>query len=599
VTRIADVVFDAPVGPFSYLVPDGLSLAPGQRVLAWLGHARRPGLVVALRDGSGRGLKPVIGTLEAGPVMSRTQLDLARWIAAESLSPLGSTCMALLPAADPNEAMTTPPDPPPAVPVMPEILAGAGRAERLVQRLRAHAGGVLVLTADVAGAAEWSDRLSGLAPVVRLDSGVSDGERRHAWAALAAGQARIATGTRGALLAPVPTPAAIALIDEHDAAHKPPGPPRIHAREVVLRRSETEGHRLLLTSGTPSVEMWWRADHGQALLEAGQSGDWPTVTVTDTRGALRSEPLMPPLAHAVGEALGRRQRVCLLVSRLGSALACDDCGAVVRCPACEIAFEYARGDSALGCRQCGRREPAPDTCPSCAGRRLSIFGWGAERVEHAVRRRFPRARVARYDPEAMRGARLERQRAHALGADIVIGTRGALRLFAPESFGAVGFVTPDQLLRRPDFRAGERLLAVLWAAAERTRPGGPLHVQSQHPDHYAFRSVIAQDLAAFYRQELRFRAELGYPPFRRLVRIVTRAASDVAARDLALACTRWLDEAGATVYPPWPDRLRRAWTVVAKGGRDLPARVRAALDGFPGGGPSRRRVLEIEMDPVD
>src|SRR5206468_3286478 len=80
---------------------------------------------------------------------------------------------------------------------------------------------------------------------------------------------------------------------------------------------------------------------------------------------------------------------------------------------------------------------------------------------------FPKARVARYDPDATRGAKGERQRAEAAAAEIVIGTRGALRLFGPASLGVAGFVSPDHLLRLPDFRAGERLFSLLWAAAER------------------------------------------------------------------------------------------------------------------------------------
>src|SRR5258705_72267 len=97
-------------------------------------------------------------------------------------------------------------------------------------------------------------------------------------------------------------------------------------------------------------------------------------------------------------------------------------------------------------------------------RRLSPFGWSRERVEHAVRRRFPKASVARYDPDT-RGAKVEAQRRAAAHAEIVVGTRGVLKLFGPASLGAAGFVTADQLFRLPDFRTSERALAVLWALA--------------------------------------------------------------------------------------------------------------------------------------
>jgi primosomal protein N' len=69
--------------------------------------------------------------------------------------------------------------------------------------------------------------------------------------------------------------------------------------------------------------------------------------------------------------------------------------------------------------------------------------------------------VARYDPDA-RGARADAQRHAAAHAEVVVGTRGALKLFGPASLGVAGFVTPDQLFRLPDFRAGERAFAQLW-----------------------------------------------------------------------------------------------------------------------------------------
>src|SRR5207249_566810 len=217
---------------------------------------------------------------------------------------------------------------------------GTGRERRLLERVAAATAATLVIVPDVEAAGRWAQRLDKHGPVARLDSGVDDATRAGAWAALTAGDARLAVGTRSALLAPL----------------------------------------------TPGL-----AGTGRGTLAAGR-------------------------------------RALLLVSRLTSALACDECGAVVRCPECDVALAYTRAARTLTCRVCGRQTPLPETCPGCRGRRLSPFGWNAERVEHAVRRRFPRARVARYDPDATRGAKAERQRAEAAAAEVVIGTRGALRL---------------------------------------------------------------------------------------------------------------------------------------------------------------------------
>jgi primosomal protein N' (replication factor Y) len=597
---IADVAFDAPVDhPFAYRVPAGWSVARGQRVLAPLAGAKRVGMVLAVREGDETTLKALLGLAEPAPSLSAGRLALAEWIARESLSTVGSTCAALLPppgTAEPARVETEATRPAGRRPV--ELLVGAGRERRLLERL-ADAPGALVVVPDVEAAARWAQRLGRRGAAMRLDSGVEERVRLEAWGRLGDGSGRVAVGTRSALLAPLAPGALLALVDEHEPAHKPPGPPRIHSREVVLERARREARPALLTAATPSVEMWWRAtDRGGVTMAPPAPGPWPAVAIADTRGILRREPLTPRLARAVRETLAAGRRVLLLVSRLASSLACDECGEIVRCAECALALVYSRAAASLTCRLCGRASPLPETCPHCRGRRLSPFGWGLERVEHAVRRRFPKARLARWDPEAARGTRGEAQRAAAAGAEIVIGTRGALRLFGPASLGLAGFVSPDQLLRLPDFRAGERMFALLWAAAERVGAAGALVIQSHNPSHYALEAVARQDLAAFYRAEVKFRSELGYPPFRRLAVVTVGAGADTRrlADEVAAALRA---SARLTVYAPIAERRERVRRIVVKGDAELPSALAAVLEDFPGVRPGGGGIIDVEVDPVE
>jgi primosomal protein N' (replication factor Y) (superfamily II helicase) len=605
--RIADVAFDAPLGhSFSYRVPDGWALRPGQRALAALRGAARIGMVVAVRDGADAKLKPLDRLVDREPVFSPAQLELVHWISAQSLSSLGSTCAALLPppsrsdADAPRESAVAEASQPEPAERKPELLVASGREKRLLERIERAKGTAMLIAADVETSARWAQRLARIDRVVRLDSGVEDHERAAAWHGLRDGSVRLATGTRSALLAPLRAPAVLALVDEHEASHKPPGPPRMHSRDVALERAAREPISLLLTAATPSAEAWWRARSGRVTMAPPERGPWPAVSIADTRGILRREPLTPPVARAIRETLAARRRVFLAVSRLTSSLACDECGTVVRCAECAIAFAYSRASARLVCRLCGAAQPLPDTCAVCHGRRLSPFGWGAERVEHAVRRRFPTARIARWDPDAVRGARGEAQRLTAGAADVVIGTRGALRLFGPASLGLAAFVAPDQLLRAPDFRAAERTLGLLWAAAERVGADGALIIQSQNPGHYAFAAVADQDLDEFYRRELEFRAELGYPPFRRLAIVTTRAGDDAGTRRLAETVGAALrGRPGLTVYPPAAEGKDRALRIVVKGDAELPRLLEEALREFKTLRPASRGIIDVEVDPVE
>src|SRR5438552_3410941 len=487
---IADVAFDAPVAhSFSFRGPEGWALAPGQRAIAPLRGASRVGMVVALRAGADARLKPLVRLVDREPILSRAQLDLVHWLAEQSLSSVGSTCAALLPpplAAGGPGPGHAPGRPPARAPERPELLVGAGREKRLLERIEAAPGSALVIAADLETTARWAQRLAKIDRVARLDSGVPDEERAAAWNLLRDGAARLAAGTRSAILAPLPPPASLILIDEHEAAHKPPGPPRMHSRDVALERAAREPVALLLTAATPSVETWWRAKAGLVDMAPPQPGPWPAVSIADTRGILRREPLTPPVSRAIRETLAARRRVFLAVSRLTSSL------------------------------------------------------------------------------------------------------------------GLAAFVAPDQLLRAPDFRAGERALGLAWAAAERVAADGALIIQSQNPEHYAFGAVARQNLHEFYQHELTFRAELGYPPFRRLAVVTTRAREAAETSRLAQAIGAALrGGAGLTVYPPVADRRDRAHRIVVKGDTDLPRLLEEALREFKTPRSASRGIIDVEVDPVE
>jgi len=112
--------------------------------------------------------------------------------------------------------------------------------------------------------------------------------------------------------------------------------------------------------------------------------------------------------------------------------------------------------------------------------------------------------------------------------------------------------------------------------------------------------VTRQDLHAFYQHELKFRAELGYPPFRRLAVVTARAAHADETRRLGEAVAAALRaRSGLTVYPPAADRGGRAQRVVAKGDADLPRRLDEALREFTTPRAGSRGIIEVEVDPVE
>jgi primosomal protein N' (replication factor Y) len=106
--------------------------------------------------------------------------------------------------------------------------------------------------------------------------------------------------------------------------------------------------------------------------------------------------------------------------------------------------------------------------------------------------------------------------------------------FAGVALAAV--VDADAGLGLPDFRAEERtfqLLTQLAGRSGRDAPGRVL-VQTFQPDARAIELASRHDVAGFLAGELERRRELGYPPFRHLVRILV-AAPEAGRAEQALA----------------------------------------------------------------
>jgi primosomal protein N' (replication factor Y) (superfamily II helicase) len=105
---------------------------------------------------------------------------------------------------------------------------------------------------------------------------------------------------------------------------------------------------------------------------------------------------------------------------------------------------------------------------------------------------------------------------------VLVGTQMVAKGHHFPGVSLAAVVDADTGLGLPDFRAEERtfqLLTQLAGRSGRDAPGRVL-VQTFQPDSRAIAFAARHDVPRFLAGELERRRELGYPPFRHLVRIV-------------------------------------------------------------------------------
>jgi primosomal protein N' (replication factor Y) len=210
-------------------------------------------------------------------------------------------------------------------------------------------------------------------------------------------------------------------------------------------------------------------------------------------------------------------------------MVCQACGHVCQCPNCSLALTYHRDASQLACHICGHRERAPKACPVCRDPGIRHSGVGTQKVEDAVKRIFPKARVARMDTDAMTRKNAYHQTLQAFkeGAiDILVGTQMIAKGLHFPNVTLVGIINADLSLHLPDFRAGERTFQLLTQVAGRAGRGeleGEVLVQTFTPFSPSIQFARHHDFDGFSEQELEFRKRFGFPPFARMILITVRA----------------------------------------------------------------------------
>jgi primosomal protein N' (replication factor Y) len=172
----------------------------------------------------------------------------------------------------------------------------------------------------------------------------------------------------------------------------------------------------------------------------------------------------------------------------------------------------------LRCHHCGAESAIPRACPTCGNADLKAMGRGTQRVEETLARRFPDARIVRIDRDsARRRADLVRslEAVHRGEADILVGTQLLAKGHDFPGLTLVGVLNADTALLSTDYRAPERLFAVLaqvaGRAGRRERPGEVL-VQTRYPEHPLYLALARHDFAGFANSQLAERAAAGFPP---------------------------------------------------------------------------------------
>ena len=454
--------------------------------------------------------------------------------------------------------------------------------------------------------------------IATLHSGMTPAQRLKSWLLAHSGAARIIVGTRMSIFASMPHLRLIVVDEEHDASYKSQDGARHSARDLAVMRGKLESEhgnvcRVMLGSATPSLESWQACDttHSkgryQKLEMPSRIGDalLPKLKLADMRLPARGTLFAPQLLAALQDRIARGEQSLVFLNRRGYApvLACDACGWKCECPHCSAYRVFHKTDRTLRCHHCGHTERVPRACPECGNMDIQPVGRGTQKIEEQLaialgadskRPDGTPIRIQRIDADTTKHkGELEAQLAqvHAGDVDILVGTQMITKGHDFRRITLVAAIDADAALFSSDFRAPERLFALLMQASGRAgrdanSTAAQMWVQTRHPDHPLFASLAKHDVAGFAVQQLKDRAQAQLPPFsfQALLRADARTQAAAiaflqAAHDAAGQNTTASADLQITVFPPVPMSMQRV-ADVERAQMLLESTSRAALQNF-------------------
>lgn len=648
-----DVVFNLPVQQaFTY----GASSAEadgfiGKRVEVNFGSRRLPGFVVGCTGSlpanfsfPASGLKNILRVIDKVPLFGEEEISLARWLSAFYLCSVGEALGAMLPSgrresdsggliADDSEFSPSPVElsdeqiravkgisnEDDCSPVYLYGVTGSGKTEVFLQaaeEILARGKDIIYLVPEIAlthQVVEAVTRRFGNAAAV-LHSGLTGSNRLAEWMRIVRGEARIVVGARSAVFAPVRNLGLIIMDEEHDGSYKSGTTPRYHARQVAMHRCSTAKCPLVMGSATPSLEAWYQIRSGAmrsfSLTRRLAGGDVPAIEIVNLSGS--SGALSQTLIKEIRSAKEAGRQSIIFLNRRGFThfFRCRTCGYELVCRNCSVPMTWHRSQGVMKCHYCGSQVPPPSNCPSCGSLDTAYAGFGTEYIEEEVKRTFPDCTIQRVDTDSLTKRDELKNAIEAFRegkTDILLGTQMVAKGLNFPGVRLVGIAMADTGLHMPDFRAAERTFALIVQVAGRAGrffPDGRVIIQTWNPDNPSIRYASEGDLEGFYTHELEQRAQLGFPPFSRLVRLVFRSKNPGIAEtgaSAAAAILRDLTPSPSEVMGPaeCPIALiagNHRHQVILRGPRlsPLTRAVRLFRDGYK---PLASLYVEIDVDP--
>jgi primosomal protein N' (replication factor Y) len=162
---------------------------------------------------------------------------------------------------------------------------------------------------------------------------------------------------------------------------------------------------------------------------------------------------------------------------------------------------------------------ARERCKECHSWRLEAFGIGTELVEREINKGLPDRKTFVLSSDTAKTHKQTKtliEAFYATPGSILIGTELAIP-YLHTALPLTAVVSLDSLLSLPSWNMYERITSTLTRIREATEL--ECIVQTRRPEADVLRMALEGNFSSLYKNELRTRKQLGYPPYTTIIKI--------------------------------------------------------------------------------
>ena len=427
-------------------------------------------------------------------------------------------------------------------------ITGSGKTEvylQAIQEVIKKGKQALILIPEIGLAPQAEERFKKYfgERVLSFHSAKNNREKVDAWLGASKGLIDIVIGTRSSVFMPMKDIGIIVVDEEHDLSYKQVDRFRYSARDIALYRAKIEKIPVVLASATPSLETLNNSLQGKYeilnLTKRATGANLPKYLPVDLRGKELNEGFSDELIDSTEEELHKGNQVLIFLNRRGYApsLICKTCGWLSNCDRCDALMTVHKRPQKLQCHHCESQRNLPTTCPECQSEDFLTYGYGTERIEEFLIKRFPKFPVLRVDSDSTRKKESMHEYLDEINSGrpmILLGTQLLAKGHHFPDVTLVGVLDADSGLFSADFRGSERVAQLMTQVAGRAgrdkKPGKAI-LQSYCPDHPQIEELVKGSYESFAKNLLEERRLAKSPPFAFQAKIQAESSNSYVSRD--------------------------------------------------------------------